>query len=220
MPPAWRLQLDAKDRLRYDKAGLTLTPESVWLRCGQVQAAEVRLEQSVWYEGMVLSLTVSTDQALSAECFERLAPQMTAKGWKFNNASLFTGTTGVEDSLLIPPTTLISELQTWASEVAATVTEAIDGLHHILHGLENHQAVLRSSAARPGLVLVVADVKQGHGQASNDDHLGAGESPKSDAGEEVDQVIDMTECLTWIGDTIEENLNGEQGVSLPSSDPP
>ncbi|WP_087866006.1 hypothetical protein [Comamonas thiooxydans] len=133
---------------------------------------------------------------MTADCFEQLAPQMTAKGWKVNNASVFTGTKEVEDSLLIPPTTLISELQTWASEVAATVTEAIDGLHHILHGLENHQAVLRSSAARPGLVLVVADVKQGHGQASNDDHLGAGESPKSDAGEEVDQVIDMTECKT------------------------
>lgn len=117
VPPAWRLQLDAKDRLRYDKAGLTLTPESLWLHCGQVQVAEVRLEQSVWYEGIVLSLTVTTDKALSAECFERLAPQMTAKGWKFNNASLFTGTTGVEDSLLIPPTTLVTELQAWASEV-------------------------------------------------------------------------------------------------------
>lgn len=204
---AWRLQLDAKDRLRYDQAGLTLTPESLWLRCGQVQAVEVRLEQSVWYEGMVLSLTVTTDQALTADCFERLAPQMTAKGWKVSNASVFTGTTEVEDSLLIPPTTLVTELQAWASEVAATVTEAIDGLHHILHGLENNQTVLRASAALPGLVLVVADVKQGHGQASNDHHLGAGESPKSDAGEEVDQVIDMTECLTWIGDTIEANLN-------------
>ena len=207
VPSAWRLQLDAKDRLRYDKAGMTLIPESLWLRCGQVQAVEVRLEQSVWYEGMVLSLTVTTDQALTAECFERLAPQMTAKGWKVSNASVLTFTTGVEDSLLVPPTTLVTELQAWASEVAATVTEAIDGLHRMLHGLENHQAVLRSSVARPGLVLVVADVKQGHGQASNDHHLGAGESPKSDAGEEVDQVIDMTECLTWIGDTIEANLN-------------
>ena len=110
-------------------------------------------------------------------------------------------------------TTLVTELQAWAFEVAATVTEAIDGLHQILHGLENHQAVLRSSADRPGLVLVVADVKQGHGQASNDDHLEAGESPKSDAGEEVDQVIDMTECLTWIGDTIEKHLDREQSVS-------
>ena len=71
-----------------------------------------------------------------------------------------------------------------------------------------------------GFVVIAADAKQSREQASNDDHLGAGESPKSDAGEEVDQVIDMTECLTWIGDTIEENLNGEQGVSLPSSDPP
>lgn len=34
VPSGWRLQLDAKDRLRYDKAGLTLTPESLWLRCG------------------------------------------------------------------------------------------------------------------------------------------------------------------------------------------
>ncbi len=220
VPPAWRLQLDAKDRLRYDKAGLTLTPESLWLHCGHVQVAEVRLEQSVWYEGIVLSLTVTTDKALSAECFERLAPQMTAKGWKFNNASLFTGTTGVEDSLLIPPTTLVTELQAWASEVAATLTDAIDGLLHILHGTGNGQALTNVSPGQPGFVVIAADAKQSREQASNDDHLEAGESPRSEADEEVDQVIDMTECLTWIGDTIEEQLDREQGVSLPSSDPP
>lgn len=213
---AWRLHLDAKDRLRYDKAALTLTPESLWLHCGRVQVEEVRLEQSVWYEGMVLSLTVTTDKALTAECFERLDSQMTAKGWKVSNASVFMGTTEVEDSLLVPPTTLVTELQAWASEVAATVTEAIDGLHHILHGLENNQTVLRVSAARPGLVVMDADVKQRRGQASNDDHLEAGDSPKSDAGDERDQVIDMTECLKWIGDTIEEHLDLEPGV-LPTS---
>lgn len=214
VPSAWKLQLDAKDRLRYDKAGLTLTPESLWLRCGQVQAAEVRLEQSVWYEGMVLSLTVTTDQALTAECFERLAPQMSAKGWKVNNASVFTGTTEVEDSLLVPPTTLVSELQTWASEVAATVTEAIEGLHHILHGLENNQAVLRDPAAQP--VLVLANPRTVvRGLASNDGHVEARESPGSDVGE----VIDMAECLTWIGDTIDEHLNGKPTLS-PKTDSP
>ena len=215
VPSAWRLQLDAKDRLRYDKAGMTLTPESLWLRCGQVQAAEVRLEQSVWYEGMVLSLTVTTDQALTTECFERLAPRMTAKGWKVNNASVFTGTTEVEDSLLIPPTTLVSELQAWASEVAATVTEAIDGLHNILDGLENHQAVLKASAARPVLVVMAAAEHQGRGLASNDGHVEARQSPGSDVGE----VIDMAECLTWIGDTIDEHLNGKPTLS-PKTDSP
>ncbi len=206
VPSAWRLQLDAKDRLRYDKAGLTLTPESLWLRCGQVQAVEVRLEQSVWYEGMVLSLTVTTDQALSAECFERLAPQMTAKGWKVSNASVLTFTTGVEDSLLVPATTLVTELQAWASEVAATVTEAIDGLHQILHGLENDQAVPRASATRPVLVVIAAAEHHRRGLASNDGHVEARQSPGSDVGE----VIDMAECLTWMGDTIQSHLDGEQ----------
>lgn len=97
----------------------------------------------------------------------------------------------------------MSKLKAWASEVAATVTEAVDGLHHLLHSLENHQTVLRASAARPGLVLVVADVKQGRGLASNDGHMEARES----TGSNVDAAIDMTECLTWIGDTIEANLN-------------
>lgn len=212
---AWRLHLDAKDRLRYEKAGLTLTPESLWLHCGQVQVAEVRLEQSAWYEGMVLSLTVTTDRALTAACFERLAPEMTAKGWKVSNASVFTCATEVEDSLLIPPTTLVSELQAWASEVAATVTEAIDGLQHILHGLENHQAVLKASAARPVLVVMAAAEHQGRGLASNDGHMEARES----TGSNVDAAIDMTECLTWIGDTIEEHLNGEPAL-LPKTDSP
>lgn len=207
VPSAWKLQLDAKDRLRYDKAGLTLTPESLWLRCGQVQAAEVRLEQSVWYEGMVLSLTVTTDKALTAECFERLDSQMTAKSWKVSNASVFTGTTEVEDSLLVPPTTLVSELQIWASEVAATVTDTIDGLHNILHRLENHQAVPKASAAQPVLVVMAAAENQGRRLASNDGHMEARESTGSNA----DAAIDMTECLTWIGYTIEEQLNSQQG---------
>ena len=159
-------------------------------------------------------MTVTTDQALTAECFERLAPQMSAKGWKVNNASVFTGTTEVEDSLLVPPTTLVSELQTWASEVAATVTEAIEGLHHILHGLENNQAVLRDPAAQPVLVLVAAE-NHGRGLASNDGHVEARESPGSDVGE----VIDMAECLTWIGDTIDEHLNGKPTLS-PKTDSP
>jgi len=74
-------------------------------------------------------------------------------------------------------------------------------------------------AAPPGLVVMAPDAKQSRGQASNDDHLEAMESPKSDAGGEVDQVIDMTECLTWIGDTIEEQLDREPGLP-PTPDSP
>jgi len=62
---------------------------------------------------------------------------MTAKGWKVSNALVLTGTKEVEDSLLVPSATLVSELQIWASEVAATVTDAIDGLRDILLGLGN-----------------------------------------------------------------------------------
>lgn len=43
---------------------------------------------------------------------------------------------------------MVSELKAWASEVVATVTDAIDGLHHILHCIENNQAcsgILRHS---------------------------------------------------------------------------
>ncbi len=207
--PAWRLQLDAKDRLRYDKAGMTLTPESVWLRCGQAQAVEVRLEQSVWYEGMVLSLTVTADRALSAECFERLAPQMTAKGWKVSNASVFTGTTEVEESLLIPPTTLITELQDWASGVAATVVEAIDGLHELFEGAENGHKAFNARATPPGSEVLVSDALAK--DASNDDRIEMViESRGLYSSEDGEGSIDMTECLAWMGDTIQSYLDRAQ----------
>lgn len=206
---AWRLHLDAKDRLRYDKAGLTLTPESLWLRCGQVQAAEVRLEQSAWYEGMVLSLTATTDQALTAECFERLAPQMTAKGWKVSNASVLTFTTGVEDNLLIPPITLVSELQAWASEVASTVVEAIDGLYELFEGAENAHKAFNARATPPGSEVLVSDALAK--DASNDDRIETAiESRGLDASEDGEGSIDMTECLAWMGDTIQSYLDGAQ----------
>lgn len=205
----WRLHLDAKDRLRYDKAGLTLTPESLWLRCGQVQAAEVRLEQSAWYEGMVLSLTATTDQALTAECFERLAPQMTAKGWKVSNASVLTFTTGVEDNLLIPPITLVSELQAWASEVASTVVEAIDGLYELFEGAENAHKAFNARATPPGSEVLVSDALAK--DASNDDRIETAiESRGLDASEDGEGSIDMTECLAWMGDTIQSYLDGAQ----------
>ncbi len=86
------------------------------------------------------------------------------------------------------------------------MTEAIDGLHQILHGLENDQAVTRASATRPVLVVIAAAEHHRRGLASNDGHVEARQSPGSDVGE----VIDMAECLTWMGDTIQSHLDGEQ----------
>jgi len=213
--PGWLVTLDEKDRLRYDAAGLTLTPESLWVRCEPVQAIQVRLAQSVWFEGMALTLTVAADQALTVECFERLSQQMTAKGWQVSNAPVFSGTLAVEDSLLIPPTTLVSELQDWASEVAALVADAIDGLHHILQGCESGHTTKKVCAALPGFLVMAADVRPRDGNASNDDVVETGESPKSDAGEEVNQVIDMAECLNWIGNTIDAHLNSQVPQRAP-----
>ena len=45
--PGWVVALDDKERLRYDATGLTLTPESLWVRCEPVQAIHVRLAQAV-----------------------------------------------------------------------------------------------------------------------------------------------------------------------------
>ena len=193
VPSAWKLQLDAKDRLRYDKAGLTLTPESLWLRCGQVQAAEVRLEQSVWYVGMGLTLKVTADQALTDECFERLCPEMTAKGWQLSNAPVFTASTELEDSLLITPTTLVSELQQWASKVAAAVFDAM-GVW------DNH---LRNTQRLKG----IDGGKLDRHDAGHDGRLEDGESLLSKGGGTWESVADMTDCLGCMTDPIDGHLD-------------
>jgi len=218
--PGWVVALDDKERLRYDAAGLTLTPDSLWVRCEPVQAIQVRLAQSVWFEGMALTLTVTADQALTVECFERLSQQMTAKGWQVNNAPVFSGTLAVEDGLLIPPTTLVSELQDWASEVAAMVTDAIEGLHHILHGGESGNTSQKACAALPGFLVMAADAKLlHHGHSSNDAQLGAEGQGKPAAVASVDDVIDMTECLAWMGETIEAHLR-DRSEPPPTSEAP
>ncbi len=215
----WVVALDDKERLRYDAAGLTLTPESLWLRCEPVQAVHVRLAQAVWYEGMALTLTVTADQALTAECFEWARPQMTTKGWQVSNTSAFSGTLAVEDSLLIPPTTLVSELQDWASEVAAMAADAIDGLHNILQGCEIGHTAKKACAALPGFLVMAADAKLRHGKASDDDHLNAEGQGKPAVSQQIDLVIDMVECLTWMGDTIQAHLDrGADGP--PTSETP
>ncbi len=91
-----------------------------------------------------MTLKVTADQALTDECFERLCPEMTAKGWQLSNAPVFTASTELEDSLLITPTTLVAELQQWTSDVAATVVDAIGvwGNH-----LRNTQRLKESTAA-------------------------------------------------------------------------
>lgn len=157
----------------------------------------------------MLSLTATTDQALTAECFERLAPQMTAKGWKVSNASVLTFTTGVEDNLLIPPITLVSELQAWASEVASTVVEAIDGLYELFEGAENAHKAFNARATPPGSEVLVSDALAK--DASNDDRIETAiESRGLDASEDGEGSIDMTECLAWMGDTIQSYLDGAQ----------
>lgn len=188
VPSAWKLQLDAKDRLRYDKAGLTLTPESLWLRCGQVQAAEVRLEQSVWYVGMGLTLKVIVHQVLTVECFERLCPEMTAKGWQLSNAPVFTASMELEDSLLIPPTILVPALQQWASEVAEAVVDAMDawGTH------------LRNTQRLKG----IDGGKLDRCNAGHDGRLEDWESLQS-KGETGESVADMTDCLGYMTDSID-----------------
>ena len=61
----WVVALDDKEQLRYQSAGLTLTPESLFLQRASVQAIQVRLVQSVWYEGMGLTLKVTADPVVS-----------------------------------------------------------------------------------------------------------------------------------------------------------
>ena len=189
----WGVALDNKEQLRYQAAGLTLAPESIFVQCASVQAIQVRLVQSVWYEGMELTLKVTADQALTVECFERLCHEMTTKGWQLSNEPLFTASMELEDSLLIPPTTLTSELQQWASEVAAAVVDAMG-----VWG--NH---LRNTQRLNGIDGSNLD----HGDASHNGRLEDGESLRSKCGGTGESVADMTDCLGGMTDAIDGHLD-------------
>ncbi len=189
----WVVALDDKEQLRYQSAGLTLTPESLFLQRASVQAIQVRLVQSVWYEGMGLTLKVTADQALTDECFERLCPEMTAKGWQLSNAPVFTASTELEDSLLITPTTLVAELQQWTSDVAATVVDAMG-----VWG--NH---LRNTQRLKG----IDGGKLDRHDAGHDGRLEDGESLLSKGGGTWESVADMTDCLGCMTDPIDGHLD-------------
>ena len=115
----------------------------------------------------------------------------------------------MEESLLIPPTTLITELQDWASGVAATVVEAIDGLHELFEGAENGHKAFNARATPPGSEVLVSDALAK--DASNDDRIEMViESRGLYSSEDGEGSIDMTECLAWMGDTIQSYLDRAQ----------
>ncbi|MHB1112140.1 MAG: hypothetical protein ACYC03_02865 [Acidovorax defluvii] len=189
----WGVALDNKEQLRHQSAGLTLAPESIVVQCASVQAVQVRLVQSVWYEGMGLTLKVTADQALTVKCFERLCPEMTAKGWQLSNAPVFTASMELEDSLLIPPTTLVSELHQWASEVAAAVVDAMG-----VWG--NHR---RNTQRLKG----IDGGKLDRHDAGHDGRLEDGESLRSKDGGTGESVADKTDCLGCMTDPIDGHLD-------------
>ena len=58
--------------------------------------------------------------------------------------------------------------------------------------------------------MAAAD-NHGRGPASKDGRVEASDSLKLNVGEEAERAIGVTECLTWIADTIEEQLGSQQG---------
>lgn len=121
---SWQLVLDDKALLRYQVAGLTLVPDRSLFGADQPGITTVTLRQSLWSEGLALTLVVRHETALAEELFERLKAPLEESGWEVSNAPCFDASLEVE-YLMLPPTMNFEELN---EKVLAVAGQVVAGL--------------------------------------------------------------------------------------------
>lgn len=121
---SWQLILDDKALLRYQVAGLALIPDHSLFSADQPGITTVTLRQSLWSEGLILTMTVRHETALANELFDRLKEPLEESGWEVSNAPCFDASLEIED-LLTPPTMTFDELLGWSDSLAETVVRGL-----------------------------------------------------------------------------------------------
>ena len=121
----WQLVLDPKPLLRYDKAGLTMTPDRSLFGIDHPGTTTVVLRQSLWSAGLELEFVIRHATALSQPVFEGLNDRLKCilesgdSVWETSNDPVFEAVLDVEESLMIGPDMTMDELFEWVEAMVA-----------------------------------------------------------------------------------------------------
>ncbi len=121
----WQLLLDDRQKLRYDKAGLTITPDRSLFGETVPGETSITLRQSVWTEGLELEMLVRHDTALPLPLFKKLQEGLAESHWEADNDPYFSANLDFEEDMLMSPGMSIDELAEW---VAEQIEKALPGL--------------------------------------------------------------------------------------------
>ena len=124
---SWNVVLDERSKLRYEQAGLIMTPDRSLF--GETAPGEttVSLLQSNWSEGLRLKLSVRHETSLPEDLFVKLQERLTETGWQLKNDSVFEANIRFEDDMMMATTMSYEEL---AEEVAEMIEINWRALRH------------------------------------------------------------------------------------------
>ena len=124
---SWNVVLDDRSKLRYEQAGLIMTPDRSLF--GETAPGEttVSLLQSNWSEGLRLKLSVRHKTSLPEGLFAELMERLTETGWQLQNDSGFEASIRFEDDMMMATTMSYEEL---AEEVAEMIEINWRALRH------------------------------------------------------------------------------------------
>jgi hypothetical protein len=114
----WDVELDEKASLRYDAAGLAMTGDRSFLGQSVRGITTLMLLQSVWNEGLTLTLWVCHDKALSAPQWKRLRTRLSESAWAVSNDSVFEASWVAGDNMMMSDMTL-EKLNAWVEKSVA-----------------------------------------------------------------------------------------------------
>lgn len=199
----WQVVLDDKAMRRYQQAWATLTPQIFWVSCQPTQTTHIRVQQSQWHLGFDLWMEVTTDKALTAECFAAVSMALAEHGWELDNQPRFLATLDLGADLFISPDTLVDDLKEWAVDVAESVVVAVGQLHAVLH--QNWPMTLTGYKSLPKFLLVDDGAPPTRRGASNDGSFKT--AADWDAEMVADGAVTVDEFLAWMVREIENGLD-------------
>jgi hypothetical protein len=117
----WFVELDERERLYYDPAGLTMTAERSLFGEECQGETTVMLQQSGWSEGFQLSMRVRHETALPVHVYIKLHDRLTHQGWDVMNAPVFEARFDLDESMAIRP-------EMWVDGLGALVNSVVQAV--------------------------------------------------------------------------------------------
>ncbi|MDD2740629.1 MAG: hypothetical protein PHV02_00010 [Rhodocyclaceae bacterium] len=121
----WQVVLDQRHKLRYDQAGLTMTPDRSLFGETVPGETSITLRQSAWNEGLELEMLVQHETSLPLPLFKQLQEGLAEAHWEASNDPYFSASLDFEEDMLMSPGMTIDGLAVW---VAEQIEKALPGL--------------------------------------------------------------------------------------------